>query len=314
MPVSLELLGKALELARGEPVYIMAAGYGIEDAARKLSRYGAASIHIYDSPELKYFEARRYSICLCDFITRLKPSALLIGATGPGRSLAPRVAAAFRTGLTADCTSLEMEKGLLIQTRPAFGGNIMARIITKYRRPQICTVRYRVFDAPPSTGAKKNEIIYMEIPDIHNTGVRILFAEHKPPSEDISEAERIVAVGRGAADEKGLALCKELARLLGAQMACSRPLAEAGAFEQRRQIGLSGRIVKPKLLIAAGVSGAVQFTSAMSGAEMIIAINPDSSAPIFKIAHHCYIGSAHEILPALLRRMEETAAARDTTL
>ena len=303
-PVSLELLGKALELAGGEPVYMAAAGYNIKNAVHELSRYGASAIYVYDSPELEFFEVTRYSLCLCDFVERFRPSSFLIGATGVGRSLAPRVAAAFRTGLTADCTGLEMEDGLLIQTRPAFGGNIMARIVTKTRRPQICTVRYRVFDTPPPRD-KLSDIKYMQVPDLTATGVKVLFANRRPQSADISEAERIVAVGRGAADARGLALCGEFADLLGAQLACSRPLAETGVFEQRRQIGLSGRIVKPKLLVTVGVSGAVQFTSAAAGAEQIIAINPDRTAPIFKCAHHGYVGRAHEVIPAALQYIKD---------
>ena len=303
-PISLELLGKALELARGDPVYVVAVGYKIGNAAEELRRYGAASVYLYDSPELEIFEAQRYSVCLRDFVSRVKPAAFLIGATGPGRSLAPRVAAAFRTGLTADCTGLEIEDGLLVQTRPAFGGNIMARIITKHRRPQMCTVRYRVFDAPPR-GEAAGKIVYMNVPDFNNIKTKILSEQRRPPVSDISEAERIVAVGRGAADGAGLSLCKELAGLIGAQIACSRPLAETGVFEQRRQIGLSGRIVKPKLLIAVGVSGAVQFTSAIAGTEQIIAINPDKSAPIFNVAHHGYVGRAHEIIPSLLQRIKK---------
>lgn len=300
--VTLELLGKARDLAKvtGHPVYAFAIGSGVSSLARDLSSYGADKVFVYDDPALESFLIEPYAACFSDFIRKVRPSSILVGATNVGRSLAPRVAARFRTGLTADCTSLEMMADTdLIQIRPAFGGNIMARIRTPRTRPQFCTVRYKIFSKPERRDAPVN-LVPMEVTRaMTESGSRILDIVEKPQDVDISEAESIVQCGRGVKSRDDLAMVEELANLLHARMACTRPLVENGWFGPKQQIGLSGRTVKPKLLVCVGVSGAVQTVAGMKGSGCIIAINNDSSAPIFDTAHYGFVGDLYRIVPFL---------------
>ncbi|MBO4733495.1 MAG: electron transfer flavoprotein subunit alpha/FixB family protein, partial [Clostridia bacterium] len=207
---------------------------------------------------------------------------------------------------TADCTMLEMKENTdLVQIRPAFGGNIMAQIITPNTRPQFCTVRYKIFSAP-GWCEPNGEVINMPVTDKMLSGdTEVLKTVNKPEEIDISDAEIIVAVGRGIKSKDDLALAEKLANKLGAQLACTRPLIEAGWFDAKRQIGLSGRTVKPKLIITLGVSGSVQFAAGMQNSDKIIAVNSDKSAPIFKIAHYGFVGDLYEIVPKLLEKIEE---------
>lgn len=306
-PVVYELLGKAQELAAvcGHPVYALLIGSGMDDIARDLLRYGADKIFVYDLPQLEHFRVEPYAAAFEDFVEKVKPSSVLVGATNLGRSLAPRVAARFGTGLTADCTRLEMkENSDLVQIRPAFGGNIMAQIITPKHRPQFCTVRYKIFSAPPC-GEPSGEIVAMTLPGdkLHST-TDIIEVLRKTSETDISEAEAIVAVGRGIKSEKDLELAQQLAEALDAQLACTRPLIENGWFGPKKQIGLSGRTVKPKIIVTLGISGAVQFIAGMQNADCIIAVNSDESAPIFNVAHYGLVGDLYEIVPDLLARIQ----------
>jgi len=310
-PVTLELIGKARELAAvtGHPVYALFMGYHVGAKAEKLLSYGVDQVFVYDRKELEYFSVLTYANVFADFITRIRPSSILVGATNAGRSLAPRAAARFRTGLTADCTVLEMKENTdLVQIRPAFGGNIMAQIVTPKNRPQFCTVRYKIFSAPPVTEKPTGTIRPMEVTDdMIDRRIRVEEIIHKPKEIDISEAEVIVAVGRGVKSQADLELIKELAAALDAQLACTRPLIECGWFDARRQIGLSGRTVKPKLIITIGISGSVQFAAGMRGSDRIIAINTDRKAPIFDIANIGLVGDWYEILPRLLKTVKEGA-------
>ena len=214
------------------------------------------------------------------------------------------MAARCRTGLTADCTVLQMkENSDLVQIRPAFGGNIMAQIVTPHTRPQFCTVRYKVFSEPKPSEAPSGEIVPMAVTeDMLRTGIRILSSEDKPKDVDISEADVIVAVGRGALGI--LDKAKELADLLGGVLACTRPLVEENVLDAKHQIGLSGRTVKPKLIITLGISGAVQFAAGMKGSDCIVAINSDPAAPVFDIAHYCVTGDVNEIVPKLIAKIK----------
>ena len=309
-PVSLELLGKALELASHpkQPVYALLIGSQVEEAAETLVRYGADRVFLYDAPELASFVTERYTDVLCDFVEKIHPSSVLVGATHAGRSLAPRAAARLGTGLTADCTALEMRENTdLVQIRPAFGGNIMAQIITPNHRPQFCTVRYKIFSAPEPSQHPKGEIVRMALPPLAE-GVEVQSVEAKPSEIDISEAEIIVAVGRGIKREGDLALIRRLAEKLGAQLASTRPLVENGWFDPKRQIGLSGRTVKPKIILTIGISGSVQFCAGMKSSDFIVAINEDKHAPIMKVAHVGIVGDLYEIIPRLLDRIEEVQA------
>lgn len=308
-PVTFELLGKARELAAvtGHPVYALFMGYQVGEKAEELLAYGVDQVFVYDRKELEHFSVLTYANVFADFITRIRPSSILVGATNAGRSLAPSVAARFRTGLTADCTVLEMKENTdLVQIRPAFGGNIMAQIVTPKNRPQFCTVRYKIFSAPPVTKEPSGTIRTMEVTeDMIDRRIRVEEIIHKPKEIDISEAEVIVAVGRGVKSQADLEIIRELAAALDAQLACTRPLIECGWFDARRQIGLSGRTVKPKLIITIGISGSVQFAAGMRGAECIIAINTDRKAPVFDIANIGLVGDWYEILPRLLKTVKE---------
>jgi len=310
--VTYELIGKARELADvcGVPVYALMAGSDIKAAARKLLYYGVDKVFVYDYPELAEFKIDIYTNVFEDFIIKVKPSSILVGATNLGRTLAPRLAARFHTGLTADCTKLEMRNNTdLVQIRPAFGGNIMAQIVTPRHRPQFCTVRYKIFSAPTPTKTPAGDIIYMRINEKRLKSVyEIVNTEEKMKEGDISDADVIVAVGRGLKSKADLSMIEELAGLLGAQLACTRPLIECSWFGPKQQIGLSGRTVKPKLIITVGISGSVQFAAGMQGSDCIIAINCDPAASIFDIAHYGICGDLYEIVPKLTQHIREGRA------
>ena len=311
-PVALELIGKAHELAKtcNYKVKAVLVGDGVTAYAEELRHYGVSEIAVYDDPQLGYFRADVYATCVADYIKFCKPSVVLVGATSLGRSLAPRLATRFHTGLTADCTKLELrESSDLVQIRPAFGGNIMAQIVTTNTRPQFATVRYKVMDAPTKQEETTGEIKIRKIPkDIENSKVTCVSVEPVPAGESISDAEILVVGGRGLAKEADLDMVKELASLLGGDWAVTRPLVEKGWTTNERQVGLSGRTVKPKLIITCGVSGAIQFTACMNGSDHIVAINTDKDAPIFSVAHVAVVGDLYEIVPALIEKLKEAKA------
>ena len=310
--VSFELIGKAKQLAAviNHPVYSILIGYNTKEAAQELLSYGVDKVFIYDDERLKNFDIERYANCFTDFIERIKPSSILVGATNVGRCLAPRVAARFHTGLTADCTKLEMKENTdLVQIRPAFGGNIMAQIVNPNHRPQFATVRYKIFDAPEKVKEIHGEIEMVPVKEEWlNSHNEILWVEEKPKEVDISEADVIVAVGRGLKSKDDLDMVYELADELGAVVACSRPLVESNVFDTKHQIGLSGKTVKPKLLITLGISGAIQFTSGMNNSECVIAINSDKNAQIFDVANYGIVGDMYEIVPKLIEEIRKGKA------
>ena len=306
--VTYELCGKAQELAKvtGHPVYALVIGNGLGEGIKKLLHYGVDKVFVYDAPEFESFKIEPYTAAFCDFIDKIKPSSVLVGATNLGRQLAPRVAARCKAGLTADCTVLEMKENTdLVQIRPAFGGNIMAQIISPDTRPQFCTVRYKVFNEPKPSETSSGEIVKMDVSAVNlNSAIDIISSYEKPKDIDISEADIIVAVGRGAMSEAMRGYAGELADLLGGVVACSRPLVEGNIYDSKHQIGLSGRTVKPKLLICLGISGAVQFAAGMKASDCIIAVNTDKSAPIFDVAHYAVIGDVNEIVPRLIKMIK----------
>ncbi|HDK7137592.1 electron transfer flavoprotein subunit alpha [Clostridium botulinum] len=308
-PVTYELIGKARELANkiNHPVYAVFIGHDIKEKAEEILHYGVDEVFVYDNEELKDFRIEPYTKAMEDFISKNKPSTLLVGATTIGRSLAPRVAARFRTGLTADCTILDIKENTdLVQIRPAFGGNIMAQIINPNNRPQLATVRYKVMDAPERSEEKSGKVTLCSIDKSQlDSQIKVLKVTKKQVEESISDADIIIAVGRGLKKEKDLDMINELAELIGAQIATTRPLIEAGWTDAKRQIGLSGRTVKPKLIITCGISGAVQFTAGMNNAECIVAINKDPKASIFNVAHYGIIGDIYEVIPTLINNIKE---------
>lgn len=312
-PVSLELIGKARELASGVPGYGVKAvlvGEGVSAHAYELRHYGVSEIAVYDDAELGYFRADAYSACVEDYIKAVKPSVVLVGATALGRSLAPRLATRFHTGLTADCTTLLLrENSDLVQIRPAFGGNIMAQIVTTNTRPQFATVRYKVMNPPVREDRESGEVVTRKLPAaVKNCKGSCVSIKPIPPKKSISDAEILVVGGRGLAKEADLEMIKALAAQLGGDWAVTRPLVEKGWATNERQIGLSGRTVRPKLIITCGVSGAIQFTACMNGSDHIVSINTDKDAPIFDTAHIAIVGDLYEIIPQLMNMLEEGRA------
>ncbi len=308
-PVTLELIGKARELSKkvGQKVYCVFIGYHIKDKAEELLHYGVDEVIVYDNPKLENFRIEPYTAVFEDFIRKVMPGSILVGATTIGRSLAPRIAARFKTGLTADCTVLDIkENSDLVQIRPAFGGNIMAQIVTPNSRPQMATVRYKVMSAPPRDERTKGKIKLWNVEEEKlNSNIEVKEVIPKEKEHSISEAEVIVVAGRGIKSEKDMAMINQLAEILNGQVGATRPLIESGWVDAKNQIGLSGRTVRPKLIIACGVSGAVQFTAGMNNSEYIVAINKDPKAPIFQVAHYGIVGDIYEIVPKVIEDIKE---------
>ena len=305
-PVSFELLGKGREIAdkKGVELSGVILGHQIKEEAKELIYHGADKVFVFDHPSLKEFDAVLYKHNIVNLIKEEKPEFVLIGATHLGRSLAPRIAAALNTGLTADCIDLKLdEEGDLIQVRPAFTGNILAHIKTK-TRPVMTTVRYRVFKARERDPNRKGEIIEKEAAVVEDTGTKII---HKVPGEavNISDAEVIVAGGRGLKKPDDLKMLEELSGLLGGVVGASRPLVDEGWISKDHQVGFSGNIVKPKLYMAIGISGSPQHLAGMRDSEIIVAINIDPSAPIFSIADYGIVGDLYEVVPKLIEKIKE---------
>ena len=307
-PVAYELIGKARELAGkiNHPVYaVLIGGENVKEQAKDLLNYGVDKVYVYAHRDLADFRCDVYANAMEDCINAVKPTAVLVGATSLGRSLAPACATRFRTGLTADCTVLDMKENTdLVQIRPAFGGNIMAQIVTTNSRPQFATVRYKVMDAAGQT-EPRGEVVDCAVTDETLTsGIGVVSTTVMEKVKGIEEEDVLVVAGRGVKRQEDLAMLRELAEALGGQMVTTRPLVEKGWNDVTRQIGLSGRTVKPKLIITCGVSGAVQFSAGMNGSECIVAINTDPEAPIFKIANYCIVKDLYEVVPALIRAVK----------
>jgi len=312
-PVSLELVGKGRYLAdtAGQKLYGILIGNIERHKAEELLHYPIDELHLYCHPSLSRYTAEPYAALFEDFITLVKPSVVLVGGTVIGRSLAPRVAAHFKTGLTADCTMLDISRdGQLDQIRPAFGGDIMAFIHTANSRPQFATVRYKVFDPPARSAEKLGRVVCHAVGEGSlKSGIRVIESKPKPAVSGIEDAPVIVAIGRGVKKKSDLDLIERLASVLKAQIAGTRPMIESGILDPRRQIGLSGRTVKPKLIITLGVSGSVQFVAGMQSSERIIAVNTDRNAPIFNVAHIGIVGDLYEVVPMLLHLIETRETA-----
>ncbi|WXR62042.1 FAD-binding protein [Peptostreptococcaceae bacterium AGR-M142] len=305
-PVTFELIGKALEMAKkiNQKVYALFMGENIKNKANEILEYGVDEVYIYDDKDLKHFRIEPYTKVFEDFIKNKKPGTILVGGTTIGRSLAPRVAARFKTGLTADCTILDMQENTdLDQIRPAFGGNIMAHIHTPNHRPQFATVRYKIFDAPKKISNPEGKIIECQIKGL-KSNIEVLEIKQKEKVETIEDAEIIIVAGRAIKKEEDLAMIYELADILKAQVAGTRPLIESGWIDPKKQIGLSGRTVKPKLIITCGVSGAIQFVAGMNNSDCIISIDEDENAQIFNTAHYILKGDIYNIIPKLIQNIK----------
>ena len=308
-PVTYELIGKARELAAkiNQPVYSIFLGEGVNQKAQEILHYGVNKVYVCDKRELRGFNIENYAVAFEAFIDKVKPAVVLVGATPVGRQLAPRVAAHFHTGLTADCTILDIHENTdLVQIRPAFGGNIMAEILTPNHRPQMATVRYKIMDAPKRSEEISGSIEPLELDAAKFTSkVEVLSLTKKPREIGIENADVLIVAGRGVKKKEDLKLIRDLAETLNGDYACTRPLVECGWLEPKRQIGLSGRTVRPKLIITCGVSGSVQFVAGMEHSEKIFAINNDPKASIFKVANYAVVGDLYEIIPQLIAKIKQ---------
>jgi electron transfer flavoprotein alpha subunit len=317
-PVSFELIGKAKELAvkRNCRVIGFVLGNDVDKIADEAIAYGCDDIHMISQPELKTYLSRPYGKVLAKLCKEVRPEIFLIGATHLGRDLAGAVATRLGTGLTADCTELDIEEetGLLLMTRPTFGGNIMATIFCENRRPQMSTVRPRVMKMPAKESLRKGNVFRHEFTPIQDTFAQVVgFTSNVKTSgeKDIMDYPALVTAGKGACDMKAFSMLKELADLLGGTLACTRPVVESGLMPYERQVGQTGKTVSPKLYIAVGVSGAIQHFVGIQGAEKIIAINRDENAPIFQVADVGIVGDYQKIVPALIRQLKEKIKGSD---
>lgn len=317
-PVVFELLGKARELADARGCRVVALlglgdGSGATDETPldadpigELITRGADEVVFCRDERLAAPSTDVYARWICDLAAERSPEILLFGATSFGRELAPTVAARLQTGLTADCTVLQIdaETGLLHQTRPAFGGNLMATIMCPDRRPQMATVRAGVLPAAEPDASRTGLRTETRLAADNLPAVRVV--ERQPAGDDdsIADAEVLVVVGRGIGSQKNLPLMEHLAELLGAKLGCSRPLVEAGWCEYRRQVGQTGLSVAPKLLVSIGVSGAIQHLAGIGGAQTVIAVNSDPSAPIFGVSQYSAVGDCVEIVRAWVGLLE----------
>ena len=312
--VSLELLGEGRRQADklGVKLTALLLGSNIEGLSKTLAEHGADEVLIADDKLLEHYTTDAYTKVICDLVNERKPGILFVGATFIGRDLGPRVAARLNTGLTADCTSIdvEVENGDLLATRPAFGGNLMATIACPEHRPQMATVRPGVFAKVEGDGASCNiEKVNVELTD---SDVRTKVLETVKTAKDIidiSEAKVIVSGGRGVGSKENFALLEELANILGGTVAGSRAAVEKGWIENAYQVGQTGKTVKPSIYIACGISGAIQHVAGMQDSDMIIAVNKDETAPIMKVADYAIVGDIKKVLPELIAQAKEIVEA-----
>jgi electron transfer flavoprotein alpha subunit len=308
--ISWEMMGQGRRLADGRNAALTACvlGHDVEHIARQAVAFGADRVFRADHPALGVYRTAPYAAVLVDLVRRFKPEIFLLGASFRGRDLAGSVATELYTGLTADCTGLEIdpESGLLRQTRPAFGGNILATIICPNHRPQMSTVRHRVFEMPPADPARQGQIIDVE-PQLDEARIatRVLNFVQEYTEVNLTEARVIVSGGRGLGGPKGFEMLRELADVLGGTVGASRAAVDAGWISYEHQVGQTGRTVRPDLYIACGISGAVQHLAGMNTARIIVAINKDPAAPIFSVADYGIAGDLFQIVPALTAQFKK---------
>ena len=312
--VSWELLGVGADLAnqRGEELCSVVIGDGVEHLCLESFAYGASKAYVIDAPLFHYYRTESYYKAICYLVRKYRPEIMLMGATGLGRDLAGAVATELQTGLTADCTGLSIdERGYLLQTRPAFGGNIMATILTERTRPQMATVRPHVMPLPVKDTSRKGEIISEIVPfEEVDIAVKVLevIDERKAGEVDVASADIIVSGGRGMRAKENFSLLQELADELEGVVGSSRGAVEAGWMPAERQVGQTGKTVRPKIYIACGISGAIQHLVGMQDSDVIVAINSDKNAPIFEVSTYGIVGDVLKIVPALTKRVRELRA------
>lgn len=305
-----ELLGEGRKLADSLGTYLAAVllGKNIKDETDKLIGHGADKVFLVEDDLLKDHLDDAYAQVMVDLINQYKPETVLFGATVVGRSIAPKIAAILKTGLTADCTGLEIDlkNRLLLQTRPAFGGNIMATIVCPNKRPQMATVRPHVMKKLDFSSSRQGEIIKFEPKNLSSKINVLNFVEDLTEKVKLEEADVIVSGGRGLGKADNFKLIKELASLLNAAIGASRAAVDAEWIPYSHQVGQTGKTVCPKLYIACGISGAIQHLAGMQTSETIVAINKDPDAPIFSVANYGIVGDLFEVVPVLISRLKET--------
>jgi electron transfer flavoprotein alpha subunit len=308
--VSHELLSTGRVLADKLDVSLAAVLLGhnlAEDSARELIAYGADTVYVADHPELAHFRDDIYAKVLVELICQKKPEVLLAGATSIGRSFIPRVAASLQTGLTADCTELDIsDEGLLLQTRPAFGGNVMATIICPNKRPQMATVRPKVMK-PVRRSDHQGEIVPVHVLDTClMSRIEVLeVIPEKDQTAKLTEADAIVSGGRGLQKPENFALIEELAQLIKGAVGSSRGAVEEGWIAPSHQVGQTGRTVSPSLYMAVGISGAIQHLVGMQSSRIIVAVNKDPLAPIFDVASYGVVADLFDVIPAFIRKIKQ---------
>jgi electron transfer flavoprotein alpha subunit len=312
--VSLELLGEGRRIADelGVKLTALLLGNNIEALATTLAQHGADEVLVADDKNLEHYTTDAYTKVICDLANERKPGILFVGATFIGRDLGPRIAARLSTGLTADCTSIEVEveNGALLATRPAFGGNLMATIACPDHRPQMATVRPGVFakiTTDPSNCNIEKVDVQLADSDVRTKVLEII--KSKKDIVDIAEADFIVAGGRGVGSKENFALLKELADALGGTVGGSRAAVENGWIDGAYQVGQTGKTVRPQIYIACGISGAIQHVAGMQESDLIIAVNKDDSAPIMKIADYAIVGDVAKVVPELIAQVKEVKSA-----
>lgn len=307
--VSFELLGKGRELADKleVPLTALVLGFGVESLAKDAVASGADRVLMADDTKLAEYSTELYSKIIADAALSEKPEILLVGASPVGRDLAPTLSFRLTGGCTADCTHLDvdLEKRLLVSTRPAFGGNVMATIICPDHRPQMSTVRPGVMPLPDPDPARKGEIVNLGV-DLSSITPKVRVLESKLRESEggnLIEAEKVVGIGMGAGSKEGFDMVCEMAKLIEAEVAGTRPAVESGWISHDSQVGQTGKTIRPSLYIACGISGTVQHTAGMSGAKTIVAINKDANADIFKFADYGIVGDVAKVVPKIIERL-----------
>jgi len=313
--VSWELLSVGADLAkiRGVELCTVVIGDKVGALCQESFAYGAARVYLIDDPVFHYYRTEAYYKAICYLIEKYKPEIVLVGATGLGRDLAGAVATQLKTWLTADCTGLAIDdRGFLLQTRPAFGGNIMATILTERNRPQMASVRPHVMPMPEKDTSRKGEIIRESVPvKEEDIAVKVLeIIEGGKEGVDVAAADVIVSGGRGMCAAENFNMLQELADELGGVVGCSRAVVEAGWMPVERQVGQTGKTVRPKIYVACGISGAIQHLVGMQTSDVVIAINTDQHAPIFEVATYGIVGDVFKVIPAITSRIRELRAKR----
>lgn len=313
-PVTIELIGEAKNLASeiNKKVIVVVAGYEINEEVNKLLHYGVDKVLYISSPLLKTFSTDGYSISISKLILERKPEIVLVGATSIGRDIGPRIAAKIGTGLVADCTKLEIDPtdGKILQTRPAFGGNLMATIICPINRPQMATVRPGVMQKAAHTDAPTGvvEVINPSLTEDNIIAKVVEIIKSSKKRVDLTDAKIIVSGGRGVKGPEGFELIRALAEKLGGEVGSSRACVDAGWIDGMHQVGQTGTTVRPEIYFACGISGAIQHLAGMSESKYIVAINTDPTAPIFKVCDFGIVGDLKEVIPAMIEEIEKSTS------